>query len=857
MKTFRLIIVLIALAAAPAFAANTTNSPSLSGLTNPPPSLSITRIASNTVVTPGGATNLYNSMVAAGIVFADPSSGTPFLRLSNASPLYLTITNWNSGSNAAISITPVNITNLAGFLSSNLLVVTPGFAATNYLGLAAWQDWLGTNGLASLAGVNSLFQQTTNDFNAAFQQTTNDFLPLFGGLATLAGTNVFTGTNSFNTPFSGSIFSITNYSGFTNGLVSSGVSKTGVSYVPGTSMSVNVDATFLVGSAFTFTGEFDSIPRVFTGVVDNAWADGGYFLSFTPSFDSEVNTGEFFTNGLLSAMLPGIVTLNGDPITRWSQAASNAVPLAVMTGGVLTNGAISFRTNINGLETNRTLQLFADADGLTLAANLSDAEGGSWSGQLNYVAGDNTWKFYSPIQFPDNTIQSSAAITTLLAGTPNVTLGTNGSTLTINVTTQDFSGFLVNGGSGYSVDFTSASGPEALASNQFTTLQQVNDKIAAISGEEWFGTTNAHPNTQLAGALQFKRETVGVWTNTYSATKATNYLGTLYMTNAVSGGVNGGTYIHTVNASVSSSAGSPRYYSVLVLSDGPTTNTLSTGTQFSLGTAVNADASIMFLSSNLTVSVTNMFLGVSRYVIRSAGTGTASIYGGTGYHTHLTLPGTTFQVSGGITDIQSLAGPVTTNSATSVTIGAPTNGVSLQNFGWHLGAAASTIAATTTTSTVSIPTGQFARVTWEILPNIGQVNASDRLAVRVNGDTGTNYWMMYHWVDGWANPTRQFYRGTNAFFLGNSNVSIWTNARLKVTVEFSPGNDSSQTTSFVRVKGDVSYYDYGDKTSSESMISSFIGNWQGGTYPTSVSLFGVSSRFQFGVGTKVFSEVFP
>jgi hypothetical protein len=113
-----------------------------------------------------------------------------------------------------------------------------------------------------------------------------------------------------------------------------------------------------------------------------------------------------------------------------------------MTGGVLTNGAISFRTNLDGLETNLMLQMSADVSGLTLAVGLNDAVGGSWSGQLNYISDDNTWKFSSPIKFPDDTVQGSAGITTLLAGTPNVTLGTNGSTITINVFTQDLSGLL-------------------------------------------------------------------------------------------------------------------------------------------------------------------------------------------------------------------------------------------------------------------------------------------------------------------------------------------------------------------------------------------------------------------------------
>jgi hypothetical protein len=206
MNTRLILISCLSLASvlAPAYAASTTNTPSLAGLTNPPIVPGVVRIQSNSVVTAGGASNIYNALVGIGSIF-----GAPFTNLTIGSTDYLTLTLSSGGTGATLSITGGNITNLASFMGSNLLVVTPAFAATNYLSLSSWSSWLSTNGLASLAAVNSLFQQTTNDFNA-----------LLAGMPSFSGTNFWsaTGSNAFNGPVGMGVLSMTNYTAYSNGV---------------------------------------------------------------------------------------------------------------------------------------------------------------------------------------------------------------------------------------------------------------------------------------------------------------------------------------------------------------------------------------------------------------------------------------------------------------------------------------------------------------------------------------------------------------------------------------------------------------------------------------------------------------
>jgi hypothetical protein len=385
-------------------------------------------------------------------------------------------------------------------------------------------------------------------------------------------------------------------------------------------------------------------------------------------------------------------------------------------------------------------------DAIGSAATVQSNLNATWNGSTNkYMGGDLTLTgtvqvaaiVWSNVGSTLLTTQTMAGITNLVSTTGAQSFAiTNGSVFVTdtNFTLANFAPttatqIVTNNGSGYTVDFTLATGPTALLSNQFTTLGQLDDKLNAIVGEVWFGTTNIHPNTLLVGDLQFTRTAVDAWTNTYSATAASNYLGTLYMTNPIVGGITAGPYIHTVYAAVSSAAGSPAYHSRLVMSDGTTTNVLGVGTSFPLTTKAQANDSSMFLSTNVVVSATNMFLGISRYVTRTVGGGTASIYGGTGFFTHLTLPSTTFNSSYTLT-----AAEMTSVIPTLVT------NTTIDGFGINNGTLTGVVAAVTYDSVTNVLGGRPVEVVMGVYTC---TNSETAVNIGPIGNYGSN---TYLWV---------------------------------------------------------------------------------------------------------------
>lgn len=152
-----------------------------------------------------------------------------------------------------------------------------------------------------------------------------------------------------------------------------------------------------------------------------------------------------FNTGFLTAGSNFVFDVSGAAAAQMlnlsNSVNSTFTPLALLTGGTITNGTLRFFSAVNGPDTNSSLLLGSGSQGILLYGNYVDGEVG-WESSLNFEINAGAWKFSHPLQFPDDTIQSSAGITNILSGTPNVTLGTNGYTITVNVSTQDLSGLL-------------------------------------------------------------------------------------------------------------------------------------------------------------------------------------------------------------------------------------------------------------------------------------------------------------------------------------------------------------------------------------------------------------------------------
>ena len=186
-------ICIVCAAAMNAVAATTTNFPPIG--TNPVYNMStVMRVGSNTIITPAGATNIVNALNALGSVFGANYSG-----LSNASPDYLTLTNFNAGNNAMLIVSPLNLTNLGAWLAANIF-------DTRFLSGTDWHTWLATNLLVSpdvlAAATNALMFDASNTFyaltvaEAAFLRTTNDFNSLLTGFGALGCSNAWAAPQS-------------------------------------------------------------------------------------------------------------------------------------------------------------------------------------------------------------------------------------------------------------------------------------------------------------------------------------------------------------------------------------------------------------------------------------------------------------------------------------------------------------------------------------------------------------------------------------------------------------------------------------------------------------------------------------
>lgn len=179
--------------------------------------------------------------------------------------------------------------------------------------------------------------------------------------------------------------------------------------------------------------------------------------------------------------------------------------------------------------------------------------------------------------------------------------------------------------------------------NELITSEGVDIKIAALSSEVWFGTTNTHSTMPNAYQLETD-EATNYWYVTNSLAVGTNYLGAYYATNILyrNVGQHGEYHLHfhvrvdgLGNPTVSAYAAV-----VATTTDGATTNILDTIAARDISDATSLSEFDIYAHVNTNVYFSEeRVLGVLWYGVRSGGSSANLITaGGNGYSTSIRTP---------------------------------------------------------------------------------------------------------------------------------------------------------------------------------------------------------------------------
>ena len=190
---------------------------------------------------------------------------------------------------------------------------------------------------------------------------------------------------------------------------------------------------------------------------------------------------------------------------------------------------------------------------------------------------------------------------------------------------------------------------DALAPNQPVSREQLDAIAASFSSIDIYGSTNSHP--VISGANSFLTNQVSVWSTTIvisASAPVTQLIRTVYSAIPITNGIVAGNYQNRIFSSIDNNGtGTSGYlYDRLVMSDGITTNYIAAGisTPFYPTTIPGYAELTMNLLTNVPVIVTNKYLGVEQYFVKTAGSTTSSVtlYGGGEYNSHLSYPGANF-----------------------------------------------------------------------------------------------------------------------------------------------------------------------------------------------------------------------
>lgn len=298
--------------------------------------------------------------------------GVTFETLTSSTPSYINVTNTVGGSNGFIYITGDHLTNMAAFMTNSLLVVSPTFAATNYLGLATWDSWLGTNllisqsfaatnylGLATWTnwlGTNLLVSQSFASTNYLSLSLTNLFATQAWSTQQFLQLNAWTNWLATNQLGSGG----GNSAPFTNLTTTTPDYITITNSAAGTNGIITITASNLtnIGSWLTGAGLFDAagLAATLTGNLSN-WSSS----IFAPLAGTNVFTGS--TNQFHDVKL-----------ASHSTYSTGFVAAAVLANAGGTNYAVN---DVLGFDSGTALTNATVTVGSLAAATATIANGGS------------------------------------------------------------------------------------------------------------------------------------------------------------------------------------------------------------------------------------------------------------------------------------------------------------------------------------------------------------------------------------------------------------------------------------------------------------------------------------------------
>lgn len=345
-------------------------------------------------------TNIGTIRFSDGTVMNSASSGAHFTNLVTDTPLYLSVTNSSGGTNATISITAVNLTNMVAFMGTNGLLLsgdwTSWLSTNTYVKTESdptFSSWLGTNTYVksesdpvfnSWLGTNTYIATAANTATQAVSAWADG---KFGVVSLAAGPNIVLGNTS-------GTWTITSTGGGDVFLASNNL-FTAAQYMPSLVMTS------------TYTG----------GIVYTNWYPTESFAAYNATLTNIINRQS--GTGFLTALTNGMIVAfweNGTQVINTTAVLSIESDDAATMNSFFempATTAISNYVETVGLSTN--LATFALNGGTQTVAFLNTPD------QLNSIFG------YTPIAG-------------VIGGTANVTTSTNANVVTVNVATQSFAG---------------------------------------------------------------------------------------------------------------------------------------------------------------------------------------------------------------------------------------------------------------------------------------------------------------------------------------------------------------------------------------------------------------------------------
>ena len=476
-------------------------------------------------------------------------------------------------------------------------------------------------------------------------------------LGAYAYTNAIIGgllKGSYNGKIYAKIDSSTNYVYLVAYLIAA--SNTGVQIISGAAINTNA-VDYVTINAFpmgiTLINDYTTTAtNKYMGVIVYAVSDGdttisiyggdGYASSLTtPPLDYQANRA---TPGATSIDFSGCPSINSAVYNPTNQQFTLLGPTIVKSFNTRINDVVLNSSDIVGAGGVLTNSLLSISNSLIAVSNIAETaqmSANSVSNNLTIVSNDVEFfktNVYTDINSSSNSLYNLIVNVNTISNNLNFvsnnlqTLSGNFNTLSNYVASTNV---IKYGESNVVLNFSSATGSNAVLGNQFVTYDQLLSQDA-LQGNTFYGCTNIHD--VFPGFLQFRPDPPSGWSQAYVLSSGTNTIGSRLTTNTFNK-LPVGFYEHTVYMTADNDT--VAYFSRLIAIDSTTGYTNFLGD-------VDAVANVNGMAINPYVTRTRIineylptnsfYLGVIRYAIRTGVAVTLTIYGGNGYATHLDTP---------------------------------------------------------------------------------------------------------------------------------------------------------------------------------------------------------------------------